>query len=340
VGGATVAITTTTDHELEAQRKEGWENMIAFGPVPSRRLGRSLGVNNIPPKCCSYSCIYCQVGPTLRREIVRCAFQRPDDVVDAVKQKVEGCKMVGEAIDHITFVPDGEPTLDVNLGEEIRALKPLGIPLAVITNGSLLWDPEVEAGLAAADRVSVKVDGTEPGLWRRVNRPHGKLDLDVILDGILDFASAYGGDLLSETMLVGGFNDDVASVEGVAAFLERLRPRCAYLAVPTRPPASSRARPPDDEAVVRAYRTMAEKLASVELLVMGEEGPFGRTGDPARDLLATLAVHPMREAAVERYLAESGAGQERVRELLRRGIVAKVEYQGELFYVRRFSISH
>jgi wyosine [tRNA(Phe)-imidazoG37] synthetase (radical SAM superfamily) len=186
----------------------------------------------------------------------------------------------------------------------------------------------------------VKVDGTTPEVWRRVNGPHRRLELDAMLAGILDFAGAYGGELLSETMLVGGSNDDVESVEGVVAFLEKLAPRRAYLAVPTRPPASPRARPPDEEAVVRAYRIMTDKLASVELLVTGEEGPFGHTGDPAQDLLAILAVHPMREAAVEQYLAEVGAGQHRVHELLRRGSVAKVEYQGEPFYVRRFSISH
>jgi wyosine [tRNA(Phe)-imidazoG37] synthetase (radical SAM superfamily) len=273
-------------------------------------------------------------------ETFRRAFFPPDDVVDAVRRKVEACKLAGESIDHITFVPDGEPTLDVNLGAEIRALKSLGIPLAVITNGSLLWDPQVRAELATADRVSVKVDGTTPEVWRRVNRPHRRLDLDAILAGILDFAGAYGGELLSETMLVDGLNDDVKSVEGVVAFFEKLAPRRAYLAVPTRPPASPRARPPDEEAVVRAYEIMTDKLPSVELLVTGEEGPFGRTGDPARDLLAILAVHPMREAAVEKYLAEAGAGQERVHELLRRGAVAEVEYQGELFYVRRFRISH
>ena len=114
------------------------ENMIAFGPVPSRRLGRSLGVNNIPAKHCSYSCIYCQIGPTSASLVARREFFPADEVVQAVRRKVAECRAAGHGIDFITFVPDGEPTLDASLGEEIGALKGLGVRVAVITNGSLL----------------------------------------------------------------------------------------------------------------------------------------------------------------------------------------------------------
>jgi len=99
-----------------------------FGPVPSRRLGRSLGINNIPPKICSYSCVYCQLGRTLRMEIERRAFYEPEELIRAVRERVEELREGGERIDYLTFVPDGEPTLDSNLGEEIAALKDLGIP--------------------------------------------------------------------------------------------------------------------------------------------------------------------------------------------------------------------
>ena len=101
--------------------------MNVFGPVPSRRLGRSLGINNIPPKICSYSCVYCQLGRTLRMEIKRRAFYEPEELIRAVRERVEEFREGGERIDYLTFVPDGEPTLDSNLGEEIAALKDLGI---------------------------------------------------------------------------------------------------------------------------------------------------------------------------------------------------------------------
>jgi len=113
--------------------------MFAFGPVPSRRLGRSLGINNIPPKTCSYSCVYCQLGRTSRLIADRQAFYKPKEIFKEVKRKVDEAISRNEKIDYLTFVPDGEPTLDINLGKEISLLRQIRIPLAVLTNASLLW---------------------------------------------------------------------------------------------------------------------------------------------------------------------------------------------------------
>ena len=131
---------------------------IAFGPVPSRRLGQSLGINNIPPKSCSYACVYCQVGRTLELAVERRAFRPPVEVVHRVETRVREVRARGEAIDYLTFVPDGEPTLDLHLGREITGLRPLGIPVAVITNAFLLDRSDVQSDLLRADWVSLKVD--------------------------------------------------------------------------------------------------------------------------------------------------------------------------------------
>ena len=112
--------------------------MIAFRPVPSRRLGRSLGINNIPAKICSYSCAYCQVGRTLQMELKRRSFYSPQEIYQEVLEKVNRSESMGQAIDYLTFVPDGEPTLDINLGQEIDMLRSLGIRIAVISNASLI----------------------------------------------------------------------------------------------------------------------------------------------------------------------------------------------------------
>jgi len=311
--------------------------MIAFGPVPSRRLGRSLGVNNIPAKYCTYSCVYCQIGPTSSSRVTRRGFYPADHVVEAVRDKVAACRAVGRAVDHITFVPDGEPTLDQQLGTEIQAIKELRIPIAVITNGSLLWRTDVQADLAWADVVSVKVDAARSETWRRLNRPHARLSIESIMEGIEEFSVVYRGKLLTETMLVGGVNDDVDAVESVAAFLERLAPDRAYLAVPTRPPAERTVAPPSEESILRAYEIVRGRLGSVELLVRREEGEFDRTGDPLEDLCAILAVHPMNESAVSRYLSEVGLGRESMDALLTSNRVKRLEYRGELFYIRRFA---
>lgn len=110
---------------------------IAFGPVPSRRLGHSLGINNIPPKTCTYSCVYCQLGNTINMPVERKNFYKVTDITQAVKEKVKQVKEKGEQIDYLSFVPDGEPTLDANLGQEIELLKSLGIKIAIISNASL-----------------------------------------------------------------------------------------------------------------------------------------------------------------------------------------------------------
>ena len=146
--------------------------MKAFGPVPSRRLGQSLGINNIPPKICSYSCIYCQVGKSLKMSVNRTNYYDPDKLIGLIKEKVRKAREFDEHIDYLTFVPDGEPTLDINLDKEIEGLKPLGIKIAVITNGSLLWMKEVRKALQQANLVSVKVDAADDGTWSKVNHPH------------------------------------------------------------------------------------------------------------------------------------------------------------------------
>ena len=155
--------------------------MISFGPVPSRRLGRSLGINNIPPKICTYSCVYCQVGKTARMQVGRDPFYEPEEIYMDVKTRVEKARKKGESVDYLTFVPDGEPTLDVNLGQEIDLLKSLGLKIAVITNGSLIWRKDVKADLAKADWVSFKIDSIREKTWHRINRPLRTLKQKTIL---------------------------------------------------------------------------------------------------------------------------------------------------------------
>ena len=161
---------------------------LTFGPVPSRRLGQSLGINNIPPKICTYSCVYCQVGRTLNMQSERKAFYKPEDIFQAVEEKTRYARGKGEPIDYLTFVPDGEPTLDINLGIEIEKLKSTGIKIAVITNTSLIWKKDVQDDLKRADWVSVKIDAFSHRAWRKIDRPHGSLNLDEILHGLSEFA--------------------------------------------------------------------------------------------------------------------------------------------------------
>jgi len=309
--------------------------VIAFGPIPSRRLGRSLGVNNIPPKVCTYSCVYCQLGRTIRMQVGRQPFYAPEEVLRDVREQVEKSHAAGERIDYLTFVPDGEPTLDVNLGREIERLQAMGIPIAVITNGSLVWREDVREDLAGADWVSLKVDSVREPIWRRVDRPHGSLRLPAILEGMRAFAASYEGTLVTETMLVEGVNDDEGSLNEVAEFLARLRPARAYISVPTRPPAERWVRPPSEAAILRAHQILASVVGEVELLIGYEGDAFAATGDAREDLLRITAVHPMRREAVEALLARTGAGWEVVRGMVAEGLLVETEYEGHTYYARR-----
>jgi len=311
--------------------------MIAFGPVPSRRLGRSLGINNVPPKTCTYSCVYCQLGRTTRMQVERGPFYDPEEILRAVQDKVEKARQAGEPVDYLTFVADGEPILDANLGREIELLKQSGIPIAVITNGSLVWREDVREALLEADWVSLKVDAVEEETWRRVDRPHGTLSLAAILDGVLEFGRDYAGTLATETMLVAGLNDGERDLRQVAGFLARLRPATAYLSIPTRPPAEVWAHAPGEEALNRAYQILSEKVGQVEYLIGYEGDAFAFTGSVEEDLLSITAVHPMRGDAVRAFLARAGADWLTVRGLVERNQLVETVYEGRRYYGRKIS---
>ncbi len=308
--------------------------MIAFGPVPSRRLGRSLGINNIPPKICTYSCVYCQVGRTLDMRVEREPFYDPAEIFDAVEKKVNEAVSRDEALDHLTFVPDGEPTLDINLGESIAAVARLGYETAVISNASLIWREDVREELHNADWVSLKIDARSPERWKKINRAHRHLALDDIMEGMLAFARSFDGILCTETMLVRDYNDGEAELAKVADFVARLEPTKSYIAIPTRPPAEEGVHFPDEGVLAVAYQLFNDRDIDVEYLIGYEGDAFAFTGDVEKDLLAITAVHPMRERAVGAFLTKAGDDWDVVERLVVAGKLTKVAYDTHRFYIR------
>ena len=309
--------------------------MIAFGPVPSRRLGRSLGINNIPPKVCTYSCAYCQVGRTIHMEVDRRPFYTLNQIVNGVQEKVESARQQGEPIDYLTFVPDGEPTLDVNLGSEVELLKALGIKVAVITNASLLWREDARDALMSADWVSVKLDSVWQDTWQKVNRPVRTLDMPKVLGGVRQFADAFEGELVTETMLLKGMNDGESHAEALAYMLAKLRPATSYLSIPIRPPAEEWAQAPSEETINRFYQILSGSTGRVEYLIGYEGNAFASTGDLEEDMLSITAVHPMREEAVNELLTRAGQDWPTVHRLIAEGQLVETEHEGRKFYMRR-----
>jgi wyosine [tRNA(Phe)-imidazoG37] synthetase (radical SAM superfamily) len=310
---------------------------IAFGPVPSRRLGKSLGINNIPPKTCSYACVYCQLGKTTRNTTERQVFYKPEDVFKEVERKINEATSRNEKIDYLTFVPDGEPTLDLNLGKEISLLKNLGIPIAVLTNASLFWRNDVKQDLRKADFVSLKVDVASEDFWRRINRPHKDLALNAILNNITEFAKEFKGKVTSETMIIDGM-DYEDEFKRIAAFLKNLKTLDkAYLAIPTRPPTEKWVKPAKEEVINVAFQVFAKKLGinRVEYLIGYEGNAFAFTGKLEEDLLSITSVHPMRKEAVEAFLKKANANWQIIEELLHEGKLVELEYEGNIYYMRK-----
>jgi len=310
--------------------------MSAYGPVPSRRLGRSIGVNNIPAKTCTYSCVYCQLGRTNKLAAERREFYRPKEIFAKVKKQVETAQSNQEIIDYLTFVPDGEATLESNLQAEIDLVRRLNIPLAILTNSSLIDHENVRTALCDLDVVSLKVDAISERLWRRINRPHGSLKLDKILDGIAEFSNEYEGKIITETMLIDGI-DYSDELEKIGTFLADLNVSKAYIAIPTRPPAEEWVMPAPEEVLNEAFCIFSEKLGDerAELLIGYEGNLFSSTGDLEKDLLGITAVHPMREEAVKKLVEKTDTTWGAVEAMLEGNQLVRLEYESEVYYMRR-----
>ncbi|RPH31294.1 MAG: radical SAM protein [Bacteroidales bacterium] len=309
--------------------------MICYGPVTSRRLGNSLGINNIvAPKVCSYGCIYCQLGKTLRISNVRQTFFKPEEIFETVKHHIEQLK--GEnKIDYLTFVANGEPTLDENLGKSIICLKELGIPIAVITNASMLFLESARNDLILADWVSVKLDAPDKQTWQTINHPFTGLTFGQHLDNLKTFRIKYKGILCTETMLLEGINDSTDCINRTAKIVKDLNPNKAYISIPIRPPADSRAKTPSSEKIAEAWQIFADHQIKTELLNGFEGTKTGYTGNAIDDILNITSVHPLREDSVKELLEKDNADFSVIESLISKQQIKETHYNSHKYYVRQ-----
>jgi wyosine [tRNA(Phe)-imidazoG37] synthetase (radical SAM superfamily) len=263
-------------------------------------------------------------------------FYKPDELVKEVKTVLRNLRVSSVYPDYITLVPDGEPTLDIHLGDLIEKLKSTNIPVAVITNASLMNLPDVQNELIKADYISVKIDTVNQATWRKINKPHKSLILKVILDGIRSFKKNFKGKLTTETMLIKSINDTLSEFIGLADYINTLNPDIAYLAIPTRPPAFKTAIPVDESKINEAYQIFSEKLTTVEFLTGYEGNAYSSTGYPKEDILSITAVHPMREDAIKELLKRNNASFNLVHELLEDNLIRRINFNGKNYYIRKF----
>jgi wyosine [tRNA(Phe)-imidazoG37] synthetase (radical SAM superfamily) len=186
-----------------------------YGPVPSRRLGRSLGIDLVPFKTCTYDCIYCQLGRTTNKTIERRPYVPIEDILNELKIKLAA----GESPDYISIAGSGEPTLHSYIGELIGMIKNMTtIPVAVLTNGSLLFMPEVRAALMQADLVIPSLDAGDEALFRYVNRPHADISFDQMVNGLIDFTRNFPGKVWLEVLLLSGVTGMAAEARKLATY--------------------------------------------------------------------------------------------------------------------------
>ncbi len=300
-----------------------------FGPVPSRRLGLSLGVDIIPRKYCSFDCIYCQVGKTTHKEVERRSFSDPGLIVKQVIEKVKE----GRRIDFISLSGSGEPTLSADIGEIIRAIKrKTPIPLAVITNGSLLFREDVRSDITPADVVLPSLDATGETVFERINRPHPALSFAQLVEGLKAFRGEYNGKIWLEIMLIKGINDGVEHIDMFKRIVSLLSADKVQLNTVARPPLEEAARGLDGaelSSVAHILGNGCEIIPAFE-----RRSPAQQAKQWRESLVATLERRSLSLSDIVQATGatptEARAGLDR---LIEEGKIRPVRFNNEWFYV-------
>lgn len=303
----------------------------AFGPVPSRRLGQSLGVNTVPCKTCTYSCVYCQLGPTTDTTVERRTYYHTEAVVEEVIDRLRALKSVP---DYVTFLGCGEPTLAANMSGILSGISASWEgKKALLTNGALFWMDDVRKESLGFDVVLPTVSAGNEQLFRKIHRPFRTLNHYMVIEGLRTFALNFTGEIWVEVMLMKGVNDDRRSLEEIRTCIEPLHADKIHLTAPIRPPSERWILCPTKEAV-----ELAMQLIPGSVDTMGhEEGGFGsRREKVVEDLLDMARVHPMREEQIIDVFRKSGLSPEEASEHLARmvdeGVILRTEHVGKVFY--------
>ena len=266
-----------------------------FGPVPSRRLGRSLGVSPIIKKACNYSCIYCQLGRTDKMTNTRKKFFEVDEILNEFKEYLKD----DDKFDIVSLVGEGEPTLYSELGELIKGIKALtDKPVAVITNSALMVDESVRRDLMEADIVLPSLDSYDEESWHKIDRPHGRLVYNEVFDGLVKFTKEFKGQIFMELMLMDGINDSNECLGKFKELFAQLDYDKLYINTPVRPPAEDYALISSKERINYA----CELLGGISIDALASGGFFSEIKDDYEAILSIIARHPMNQYEIAGFL--------------------------------------
>ncbi|HZK28936.1 MAG TPA: radical SAM protein [Clostridia bacterium] len=270
-----------------------------YGPVPSRRLGLSLGISPIPKKTCNYSCIYCQLGRTDTMTNTRQLYFPVKRIVTEFEEVLKA----SPKFDVVTIVGEGEPTLYGGLGDLIVEIKKrTDKPVAVITNGALLYNPQVRLELSEADIVLPTMDAYDEQSFKKINRPHGSLRFEDVIKGLEEFSKQYRGQLWVEIMLLKDINDDEESLKKYVDMLTNINYDKLYLNTSVRPPAESNVKAVTSEKMNHA----AEILGGISIDLLQSQGFHSEIKDDYMAVMSIIKRHPMNQFEITDFLKARG----------------------------------
>ncbi len=272
-----------------------------FGPVPSRRLGRSLGIDPIPSKTCNYQCIYCQLGKTTDFTNERKNYFPKKEIIAEMKETI---KQNENNLDYITFVGSGEPTLYKNLGELILKAKEFSNkPICVITNDALLSFPEVRKELMHVDVVLPSLDAGDEKSFIKINRPHPSIKFDAMIQGLIEFKKEFKGKFWIEIMIMKGVNDSKEELLKIKEKIDLIKPDRVDINVPIRPPVEKWVKIPE-KTIISLLNEVFGEYSDINFPEMGKFGFY--SSDFEKELLNIIERHPMRqEQIIETFTTET-----------------------------------
>ncbi len=300
-----------------------------FGPVPSRRLGLSLGVSPIPEKTCNYSCTYCQLGRTTHMRNKRELFYPVEEIANEVRDALNN----NSAIDVVSIVGEGEPTLYAGLGELIDTIKTFtDKPVALITNGALFYDEQVRAESAKSDIVLPSLDGYDEASWKTIDRPYGRLNYEAVIDGLVKFGQEYSGQHWIEIMLVKGSNDSDEALTAFSKILSKIKHDRLFVNTPVRPPAESFVQPTDHETVAK----FAKKLNGTAIDALVSTGFSSDISDNYEAIHSIILRHPMNNFEINNFLTTRKSSETEIAfvfaKLQANSCITSIEYKGFVTY--------
>ncbi|MCU0586692.1 MAG: radical SAM protein [Syntrophobacteraceae bacterium] len=317
-------------HRLQGSASTGTHTI--FGPVPSRRLGRSLGIDVIPPKTCSFDCIYCESGRTTLLTMERQLFLPPESVFEDLRRH---CADHPGAADILTLSSAGEPTLYAALGDLLAMIKHgfPDLPLAVITNGSLLWDPSVRHDLKHADLVIPSLDAVTPAIFERINRPCEGVTMDLVLEGLHAFRREYRGRLHMEILLVAGHNDLPTEIRKLARVMETIRPDAVELNTVVRPPALPGVAGLSETEMERARSLFAGSNTTIVGSYHGKKTCLGEDRQLESRILALVGRRPCTALEMAHSLSvPSGQMEQAVEDLVKAHSIEAYAHAGSVYF--------